>query len=75
MLEEFFICQMLIDLFALRFQLQLRKPVSTHSIPGSMKTPCAGNRDTVSATCNEEAGIALVGVRSEYPRYVIKTTF
>ncbi|XP_035898507.1 small conductance calcium-activated potassium channel protein isoform X8 [Anopheles stephensi] len=49
---------------------QLRKPVSTLSIPGSMKTPCAGNRETVSAACTEEAGIALVGVHSEYPRYM-----
>ncbi|XP_035898506.1 small conductance calcium-activated potassium channel protein isoform X7 [Anopheles stephensi] len=48
----------------------LRKPVSTLSIPGSMKTPCAGNRETVSAACTEEAGIALVGVHSEYPRYM-----
>ncbi|XP_055715651.1 small conductance calcium-activated potassium channel protein [Phlebotomus papatasi] len=48
----------------------LRKPVSTLSIPGSMKTPCAGNRETVTAACNEEAGIALVGVHSEYPRYM-----
>ncbi|XP_053690028.1 small conductance calcium-activated potassium channel protein [Sabethes cyaneus] len=49
---------------------QLRKPVSTLSIPGSMKTPCAGNRESVSAACTEEAGIALVGVHSEYPRYM-----
>ncbi|XP_062715419.1 small conductance calcium-activated potassium channel protein isoform X7 [Aedes albopictus] len=49
---------------------KLRKPVSTLSIPGSMKTPCAGNRETVSAACTEEAGIALVGVHSEYPRYM-----
>lgn len=49
--------------------LQLRKPVSTLSIPGSMKTPCAGgNRDSAAAAGNEEAGIALVGVHSEYPR-------
>ncbi|XP_038108407.1 small conductance calcium-activated potassium channel protein isoform X1 [Culex quinquefasciatus] len=48
----------------------LRKPVSTLSIPGSMKTPCAGNRESVSAACTEEAGIALVGVHSEYPRYM-----
>ncbi|XP_055629144.1 small conductance calcium-activated potassium channel protein isoform X1 [Toxorhynchites rutilus septentrionalis] len=48
----------------------LRKPVSTLSIPGSMKTPCAGNRETVSAACTEEAGVALVGVHSEYPRYM-----
>lgn len=49
--------------------LQLRKPVSTLSIPGSMKTPCAGgNRDSGAVAGNEEAGIALVGVHSEYPR-------
>uniref|UniRef100_A0A8D8AM04 Small conductance calcium-activated potassium channel protein n=2 Tax=Culex pipiens TaxID=7175 RepID=A0A8D8AM04_CULPI len=35
-----------------------------------MKTPCAGNRESVSAACTEEAGIALVGVHSEYPRYM-----
>jgi hypothetical protein len=47
---------------------QLRKPVSTLSIP-SMKTGL-GNRDTNrESACNEEAGLALVGVRSEYPRY------
>lgn len=49
---------------------QLRKPVSTLSIPGSMKTPCAGNREQISSACNEEAGVALVGVHSEYPRYM-----
>ncbi|XP_055327059.1 small conductance calcium-activated potassium channel protein isoform X3 [Sitodiplosis mosellana] len=48
----------------------LRKPVSTLSIPGSMKTPCTGNREQLSNVCNEEAGIALVGVHSEYPRYM-----
>ncbi|XP_055599863.1 small conductance calcium-activated potassium channel protein isoform X4 [Uranotaenia lowii] len=53
-----------------RTTIKLRKPVSTLSIPGSMKTPCAGNRETVSAACTEEAGIALVGVHSEYPRYM-----
>jgi hypothetical protein len=55
-------------LFSLFF-LQLRKPVSTLSIP-SMKTG-VGNRETNrDAACNEEAGLALVDVRSEYPRYV-----
>ncbi|XP_037903330.1 small conductance calcium-activated potassium channel protein isoform X3 [Hermetia illucens] len=49
---------------------ELRKPVSTLSIPGSMKTPCAGNREQISSACNEEAGVALVGVHSEYPRYM-----
>ncbi|XP_055629153.1 small conductance calcium-activated potassium channel protein isoform X8 [Toxorhynchites rutilus septentrionalis] len=53
-----------------RTTIKLRKPVSTLSIPGSMKTPCAGNRETVSAACTEEAGVALVGVHSEYPRYM-----
>ncbi|XP_066905136.1 small conductance calcium-activated potassium channel protein isoform X3 [Halyomorpha halys] len=37
----------------------LRKPVSTLSIPGAMKGGGGA----------EEAGIALVGVHSEYPRY------
>ncbi|XP_070504028.1 small conductance calcium-activated potassium channel protein-like isoform X3 [Chironomus tepperi] len=53
---------------AMRFK-QLRKPVSTLSIP-SMKTGL-GNRETNrEAACNEEAGLALVDVRSEYPRYM-----
>jgi hypothetical protein len=31
----------------------------------------SGNRDNnKEAACNEEAGVALVGVHSEYPRYV-----
>ncbi|KAG5672748.1 hypothetical protein PVAND_002846 [Polypedilum vanderplanki] len=46
---------------------QLRKPQSTQSIP-SMKS---GNRDSnKEAACNEEAGVALVNVHSEYPRYM-----
>jgi len=45
--------------------LQLRKPQSTQSIP-SMKS---GNRDnTKDVAGNEEAGVALVNVHSEYPR-------
>ncbi|XP_068622516.1 small conductance calcium-activated potassium channel protein [Battus philenor] len=43
---------------------QLRKPVSTVSIPGAMKA-YSGGRDAAA----EEAGVALVGVHSEYPRY------
>ncbi|XP_061379460.1 small conductance calcium-activated potassium channel protein isoform X9 [Danaus plexippus] len=43
---------------------QLRKPVSTLSIPGAMKAYSSG-RDAAA----EEAGVALVGVHSEYPRY------
>ncbi|XP_072938487.1 small conductance calcium-activated potassium channel protein isoform X1 [Epargyreus clarus] len=43
---------------------QLRKPVSTLSIPGAMKAYSSG-RDAAT----EEAGVALVGVHSEYPRY------
>ncbi|XP_069360392.1 small conductance calcium-activated potassium channel protein isoform X13 [Maniola hyperantus] len=43
---------------------QLRKPVSTLSIPGAMKA-YSGGRDAAA----EEAGVALVGVHSEYPRY------
>ncbi|XP_038222069.1 small conductance calcium-activated potassium channel protein isoform X8 [Zerene cesonia] len=42
---------------------QLRKPVSTLSIPGTMKAYSGGREPT------EEAGVALVGVHSEYPRY------
>ncbi|XP_047506402.1 small conductance calcium-activated potassium channel protein isoform X2 [Pieris napi] len=40
----------------------LRKPVSTLSIPGTMKA-YSGREAT------EEAGVALVGVHSEYPRF------
>ncbi|XP_071449550.1 small conductance calcium-activated potassium channel protein isoform X1 [Hetaerina americana] len=43
---------------------KLRKPVSTLSIPAAMKG-ASGTKDTAS----EEAGIALVGVHSEYPKY------
>ncbi|XP_045450073.1 small conductance calcium-activated potassium channel protein [Melitaea cinxia] len=42
---------------------QLRKPVSTLSIPGAMKA--YSGRDAAA----EEAGVALVGVHSEYPRF------
>ncbi|XP_028026622.1 small conductance calcium-activated potassium channel protein isoform X11 [Bombyx mandarina] len=44
---------------------QLRKPVSTLSIPGAMKAYSGGGRDA----SGEEAGVALVGVHSEYPRF------
>ncbi|XP_026325836.1 small conductance calcium-activated potassium channel protein [Hyposmocoma kahamanoa] len=44
---------------------QLRKPVSTLSIPGAMKAYSGSGRDAAS----EEAGVALVGVHSEYPRF------
>lgn len=31
-----------------------------------------GSRDiNKESVCNEEAGVALVGVHSEYPRYVV----
>ncbi|XP_048484741.1 small conductance calcium-activated potassium channel protein isoform X6 [Plutella xylostella] len=43
----------------------LRKPVSTLSIPGAMKAYSGGGRDPAA----EEAGVALVGVHSEYPRF------
>lgn len=66
------LCVFFVVVFSVSFSgmamVQLRKPVSTLSIPGSMKTPCAANRDIVPNACNEEAGIALVGVHSEYPR-------
>ncbi|CAG9790906.1 unnamed protein product [Diatraea saccharalis] len=45
--------------------LKLRKPVSTLSIPGAMKAYSGGGRDAAG----EEAGVALVGVHSEYPRF------
>lgn len=44
---------------------QLRKPVSTLSIPAAMKGPPGRE----GSTAGEEAGIALVGVHSDYPRY------
>ncbi|KAI5725492.1 hypothetical protein M8J77_016121 [Diaphorina citri] len=44
---------------------KLRKPTSTLSIPGSMK----GTGGSGGAAGGEEAGIALVGVHSDYPRY------
>ncbi|CAB3364366.1 Hypothetical predicted protein [Cloeon dipterum] len=47
----------------LKCQLSLRKPTSTASIPGAMKNQ--SSKDSAS----EEAGIALVGVHSEYPKY------
>ncbi|XP_071649022.1 small conductance calcium-activated potassium channel protein isoform X2 [Temnothorax longispinosus] len=61
---------------------QLRKPVSTLSIPGAMKNSggVAGGGNAgaagaaagsaVSAGAGEDAGIALVGVHTEYPRFV-----
>ncbi|KOB77987.1 Calcium-activated potassium channel, partial [Operophtera brumata] len=45
--------------------LELRKPVSTLSIPGAMKAYSSGGHDAAA----EEAGVALVGVHSEYPRF------
>ncbi|XP_014244606.1 small conductance calcium-activated potassium channel protein isoform X1 [Cimex lectularius] len=46
----------------------LRKPVSTLSIPGAMKGGGAAGGGGGGLN-TEEAGIALVGVHSEYPRY------
>lgn len=46
--------------------MQLRKPVSTLSIPSSMKATGGGGSRNDS---NEEATTALVSVHSEYPRY------
>ncbi|KNC23563.1 Small conductance calcium-activated potassium channel protein [Lucilia cuprina] len=48
----------------------LRKPASTLSIPGSMKTPSIANREQISSGCNEEAAEALVGINTDYPRYM-----
>uniref|UniRef100_A0A1A9UW72 Uncharacterized protein n=1 Tax=Glossina austeni TaxID=7395 RepID=A0A1A9UW72_GLOAU len=45
----------------------LRKPASTLSIPGSMKTPSIANREQISSGCNEEAAEALVGINTDYP--------
>lgn len=39
--------------------------MSTLSIPGAMKAYSGSGRDAAS----EEAGVALVGVHSEYPRF------
>lgn len=39
--------------------------MSTLSIPGAMKAYSGGGRDAGA----EEAGVALVGVHSEYPRF------
>lgn len=63
--------------------LQLRKPVSTLSIPGAMKSSGGGVTGGVAGgVCGatgggsgavgagEEASIALVGVHSEYPRFM-----
>ncbi|CAH2049351.1 unnamed protein product, partial [Iphiclides podalirius] len=44
--------------------MTLRKPVSTVSIPGAMKSYSSGRDAAI-----EEAGVALVGVHSEYPRF------
>ncbi|XP_057377655.1 small conductance calcium-activated potassium channel protein-like isoform X4 [Daphnia carinata] len=49
---------------AIRQFRQLRKPVSTLSIPSSMKATGGSRNDG-----NEEATTALVSVHSEYPRY------
>lgn len=44
---------------------QLRKPVSSsQSIPSMKSGKGENNKDS---SCNEEAGVALVGVHSEYP--------
>ncbi|XP_069998468.1 small conductance calcium-activated potassium channel protein isoform X2 [Penaeus vannamei] len=51
---------------------QLRKPVSTLSIPGSMKGGTGGGGGRGGE--GEDPAIALVGVRSEYPRYTEEKT-
>ncbi|XP_037793296.1 small conductance calcium-activated potassium channel protein-like isoform X2 [Penaeus monodon] len=50
----------------------LRKPVSTLSIPGSMKGGTGGGGGRGGE--GEDPAIALVGVRSEYPRYTEEKT-
>lgn len=47
--------------------LQLRKPVSTLSIPGAVKN--SGRDSTGGRMQPEESGVALVG-HSEYPRFM-----
>ncbi|XP_059223748.1 small conductance calcium-activated potassium channel protein isoform X4 [Stomoxys calcitrans] len=54
---------------SLQCSKMLRKPASTLSIPGSMKTPSIANREQISSGCNEEAAEALVGINTDYPRY------
>ncbi|KAK6643752.1 hypothetical protein RUM43_000015 [Polyplax serrata] len=51
--------------FCYEIIFELRKPVSTLSIPAAMKGPPGRE----GSTAGEEAGIALVGVHSDYPRY------
>lgn len=61
--------------------LQLRKPTSTLSIPGAMKSSGAamGPGGVAGGNCGsvigggapgEDAAVALVGVHSDYPRYI-----
>lgn len=57
--------------------LQLRKPVSTLSIPGAVKNcggmaagPVSGGSGGVGGPGGDEAAVALVGVHSEYPRFM-----
>ncbi|XP_033232003.1 small conductance calcium-activated potassium channel protein-like [Belonocnema kinseyi] len=56
---------------------KLRKPVSTLSIPGAMKNcggmaagPVSGGSGVVGGPGGDEAAVALVGVHSEYPRFM-----
>lgn len=53
-------------------EYDLRKPVSTLSIPGSMKGGTGGGGGRGGE--GEDPAIALVGVRSEYPRYTEEKT-
>lgn len=69
------------------FNLQLRKPVSTLSIPGAMRSSSGTGSGQGAGGCAsasggvgvggggggnnvDDAGIALVGVHTEYPRFI-----
>lgn len=51
------------------YDFQLRKPVSTISIPGAVKN---SSRELTPVTRNgtEDSGVTLVGRQSDYPRYM-----
>lgn len=54
--------------------LQLRKPVSTVSIPGAIKNSSRDGAPPVTRNGTEESGVTLVG-HSDYPRCVTKAHY
>uniref|UniRef100_T1HMJ9 Uncharacterized protein n=1 Tax=Rhodnius prolixus TaxID=13249 RepID=T1HMJ9_RHOPR len=74
-LQDWMAIMLIVVLFTGKFDYRelcekLRKPVSTLSIPGAMKGGGTGGGGVAGGVAGaEEAGIALVGVHSEYPRY------